>query len=193
MTDASDALEEIEPWLRQEHETIEQYDMFQIWLHSMDRNMAMFDDEKYKARGWSKTHAKTIRRSRSWTHRAWCYDAHVTRVETEELVRYRRQMLRKQRQVAQVAQSKVTQWLANLDPATLKPIEAAKWYELAVAVEQNAAGYTQKPGPADAQDAEQDPNRPKTLGDAMGVDPSLELDLSAEMHHLLQALGDQKT
>lgn len=46
----------------------------------------------------------------------------------------------RQRRTASYAQSKVIEWLAQLDPKTLTASEAARWLEVAVKIERLAGG-----------------------------------------------------
>jgi hypothetical protein len=177
------------PWLRQPEENVKAYGMFKAFLDSTERKLTMFDDPKYIEKGWTQGWANKFSSAWHWGFRSHAYDVYLGQVETEEMVRYRREMTKRQRNVARVAQNKITGWLANLDPLTLKPIEAAKWYELAVEVERTASGFNQivsQGGSSTDTEAEHQ----QTLSEVMGIDPSVEaeLELSAELHRLLSKL-----
>src|SRR5699024_6568339 len=75
-----------------------------------------------------------------WQARVAEWDRHLTRQEAEELVRYRVKMNERHRAIARSAQSKIIQWLSELDPQRMRASEAARWFEIAVKVERDAAG-----------------------------------------------------
>lgn len=116
-------------WERQPKETDKAWAAFEAYRDS--------DDRKVTAHGptagvWSSQW--------SWGYRAFEYDKFLARKDAEDLVRYRRKMNERQRRAASLAQSKVIQWLMQLDPSTLSASEASRWLEVAVKIERLAGG-----------------------------------------------------
>lgn len=116
-------------WERQDGETNEAWRAFEKYRDQEHRN---YREVSASAGRWS--------REWQWQARVAEWDRHLTRQEAEELVRYRVSMNQRQRAIARSAQSKIIQWLTNLDPSKMRPSEAARWFEIAVKVERDAAG-----------------------------------------------------
>lgn len=116
-------------WERQPDETKVQYDAFLVFRDSEERSPSKVSKS---AVGWSVVW--------SWGYRAYEHDLYLSRKDEEEAVRYRREMNKRQRAAARLAQNKIAQWLMNLDVEKLSPQEAARWYEVAVKVERLAGG-----------------------------------------------------
>ena len=100
------------------------------------------------------------------------------------MVRERMQMNQRHRAVAANAISKVAQWLVNMDPQTLKPADAAKWFEVAVRVQREASGLlvAEEPIPG-IPDPDDDPTMPAgtTLAEALGIDGLTERSTDREL------------
>lgn len=172
------------PWERQPDEPDEQYAMFVEWRDMEDRRFAVFDTDPYLERGWTKRRAEQVSSKWSWGYRSFCWDRYLGQVDTEELVRYRRFMNQRHRNVARHALNKFATWLVGLDPATLKPMEAARLAELAVAMERAAAQVE----PLVVEDGDLDgeiEDTPRTLRDMAGIDPTVEADLARALHEIL--------
>jgi hypothetical protein len=192
MSSAVDAKEfdpDLLPWERQPDEPDDHYAMF---LHFRDlerRSLAEFTKEQYQERGWTNKLARKLSSRWSWGFRCARWDRYMGQVDTEELVRYRRSMNDRQRNAARLAQQKIAQWLVNLDPSTLRPFEAARWFEIAVKMERDAAGVDaptppQPDGPTDP--AEHEPGGAQTLAELAGIDQSVEADLAVTLFEVLR-------
>ena len=83
----------------------------------------------------------------SWSYRAKEWDRHVSVEELDDLIRYRRTMNQRHRDIARVALSKVASWLVNVNADTLKPAEVARLLEVATRIEEHgpfAAGESRE-------------------------------------------------
>lgn len=116
-------------WERQDGETNQAYEAF-VKFRDMDKRSTTRIGSA--ANRWSPMW--------SWQARVREWDRHLSRLEADELVRYRVSMNERQRAIARVAQNKVVQWLESVDPSKLKPSDAVRWFEVAVRVEREAAG-----------------------------------------------------
>lgn len=169
---------DIPSWEQQEWETQDQYRAFSIYRDAEDRAATKVakqaDVPPGTLRDW--------REKNSWSLRAYEFDLYLNRLDVEELVRYRREMNKRQRQAARVAQAKIVQWLANMDPATLKPAEAARWFEVAVRIEREAAGarVAEEQG-VDRPDAVEN-EAPVSLAALFEVDPTKEAEIAEALH-----------
>lgn len=114
-------------WERQPTESAKAYAAFVAWRDTPERKLP-----NRQAQQWSAIW--------SWGYRAYEFDLYLSRKETEDLIRYRLAMNARQRDIAYVVQQQVIQWLASVDPRTMKPAEAARWLEVAVRIERLAAG-----------------------------------------------------
>jgi len=175
-------------WLQQPAEPKEYYEAFCAWRDQEGASShKMFDSPPWSDNGWNSKRSGRISSVWSWSYRAWHYWRYLGSVETEELVKYRRKMARRHRDVASVAISKAVEWLANTDPAGWRPLEAARWFELAVQVQREASGATQlemgMPGSPD-QPAEDPATKPGTLADLAGIDPTVRADLAEALHRI---------
>lgn len=126
------------PWEKQPDETDAAYDAFRKFRDMMDRSL---DKVATGAEGapsfgtvgnWSSQW--------SWGWRAYQWDLHSARQEDEQMLRYQIEMNKRHRETAQLAVTKVAQWLIGMQPETLKPADAARWFEVAVRVQREAAG-----------------------------------------------------
>ena len=119
------------PWERQPDEPNATYQMF----------LKYRDMERRSLRGQGMNgYALTASVKWSWSHRCLEWDRYVARQEAEALIRDRISMNERQRNVSRAAQNKIAQWLLTADFDSLKPMEAARWYELAVRIEREASG-----------------------------------------------------
>lgn len=165
---ARDLDPDLSPWERQPEEPQDAYDLF-LRYRDMDKRVVVQVAE-------DETRSRLLRLSAvwSWGYRAYEWDKHMHRAEVKELVRYRRTMNERQRTTARAAQNKIAQWLVNLDVSRLKPMEAAKWYELAVKVEREAAGATSEDAQVMPEAIDDEDTPDQTLADMVGVTPEME-------------------
>jgi hypothetical protein len=115
----------------------------------------------------------------SWSVRCLEWDRHVQRQDDEAMVRYRVAMNERQRAASRLAQQKMATWLIELDPTRLTPHEAARWFEVAVRVEREAAGAASSPDLAPPL-AVPDPFEGMTLAELLGVTAEAEVLAAAE-------------
>lgn len=150
------------PWEKQPTETDDQYTAFRAFRDSADRKVS---EHGPTAREWSSVW--------SWGWRVYQWDLFVAREEDQQMVRYRMLMNERHRNIAQNALVKVSQWLINMNPDTLKPADAARWFEIAVRVQREAAGAmlaeSAIPGIPDP-DADENPNAGRTLAEVLGLE-----------------------
>jgi hypothetical protein len=171
---------DLHPWEQQPGETPDAYAGFVGYRDSEDRRVG---EHGANSRNWSSMW--------SWGYRAYQWDLHMARVDQEEMVRYRRRMNERQRTAARYAQQQIVQWLQNLNPAKLKPAEAARWWEIAVRVEREAAGAHLDPSKV-AEIPDEVPDSPEdlvTLGSLLDGEPvgdQVEADMAEQLHELLQ-------
>lgn len=125
---------DINPWDRQPRETVKAYEAFCVYRDSEHRNVSrlMAEGGSQQFRTWSSKW--------SWAGRALSWDRFLTAKDLEDAMRWRRTMNNRQRKAAALAQSKIIEWLRGLNPVSLTPTEAARWFEVAVKVERLAAG-----------------------------------------------------
>lgn len=116
-------------WERQEGESNEAWKAFEKYR---DMEHRTYREVSSSSGRWS--------REWSWQARVAEWDRHIARQEAEELVRYRVKMNERHRMIAATAQNKIVQWLQTLEPSKMRPAEAARWFEIAVKVERDAAG-----------------------------------------------------
>jgi hypothetical protein len=174
------------PWERQPDEPDEAYRMFVVFRDLTKRRLeAVVDAGKNEPKPWRAPYVRDMSSRWSWGHRAFCWDRYMGAVDTEELVRYRREMNDRQRTSARLAQQKLANWLLALDPSTLKPLEAARWFEIAVKVERDAAGVDAHPTlPGEGEDEESEGMKENTLADIMGIDPTVEAEFALALHRM---------
>jgi len=177
---------DIHPWMRQPEESDLAYAMFVEYRDMERRTLTAFGTtEAHMRKGFTEIQARKLSSIWSWGHRCYQWDHYQGQVDTEELVRYRRAMNNRQRATARAAQNKLAQWVMNLEPERLKPMEAARLLEVVVRIEREAAG-------ANAKEADQAPDQDKpkeqevTLSEMMGVDPTAEADLAAALARMLR-------
>src|SRR5687767_7649037 len=118
------------PWERQPDETEGAYAAFKAWLDSDKRRVT---DHGPSAKNWSMRY--------HWSHRAHEYDVFQARIDLEDQVRYRRKMNARHRAIGSAAQSKVVQWLNQLDEkkvAAMSPADATRLLDVAVRIERAA-------------------------------------------------------
>jgi hypothetical protein len=121
-----------------------------------------------------------------WSVRCLEWDRFVQRQDDGAMVRYRVQMNERQRAAGRLGQQKVITWLVNLDPATLSPHEAARWFEVAVRAEREAAGAGLAAG-VTPPPVVPDPFEGLTLGDIMGMnDRADEIDVAERLFAEIQ-------
>lgn len=158
---------DLNAWDRQPEETEEAYGAFISFRDADTRRVSVKDDgaETTRRKRWSATW--------QWGVRVREWDRHVALKELDDLVRYRTKMNDRQRSTARLLQSKVAQWAIALNPADLKPAEAAKLLEVSVKMEREAAGaYLAAAAGVDVDD--ETPQTPKqTLAEVMAIDPSM--------------------
>lgn len=147
------------PWERQAGEPDGAYDGFLVYRGQERRSTR---DVGPSAGRWSSDWL--------WGVRVLEWDRFVQRQDDELLVRYRLSMNERQRATARFAQQKLIQWLTDLDPARLTPNEAARWFEVSVRVEREAAGA--KAGAVDPAPIPEvsDPFDGMTLGEVLGLE-----------------------
>lgn len=116
-------------WERQTDESKAAFDAFLVFRDSEERQPGR---QGRAALQWSSVW--------SWGYRAYEWDLYLARLDDEQAVRYRREMNKRQRASARLAQNKIAQFLMDLDPLKLTPQEAARWYEVAVRIERMAGG-----------------------------------------------------
>jgi hypothetical protein len=177
---------DIHPWERQPGESDAQYAMYSEFRDMEDRRLAAFDDERYEGRSWTRRRAEIASSLWSWGYRNYCWDRYVGQVDTEDLVRYRRMMNARHRNIARGALNKFSVWLVNVDPNSLKPMEAARLGELAVAMERMAAMGELLVDADEPLDPDAPEGRPTTLRELAGIDPTVEADLAKQLHQFLQ-------
>lgn len=125
-----------------------------------------------------------------WGSRCLEWDRYVRRQDDEALVRYRVAMNERQRAAGRLGQQKVVNWLVNLDPATLSPHEAARWFEVAVRAEREAAGAaTSEPLPT-SDPLTFDPFEGMTLAEVLGTDRDDEIAVAERLFAELQGEDD---
>ena len=175
---------DIPPWERQPDESENAYAAFLIYRDLEQRSLpAVAKDERVSL---SESSVRQWSARWSWGYRAYEWDRFLSRQDEQEMVRYRLSMNKRQRDVARVAQSRIMTWLANLDPAELKATEAARWYEVAVRVEREAAGALLEheptaPPPPEATDDE------LTFEQLMGDLDLSDEDLAMALHQAVAA------
>lgn len=175
------------PWDQQDGEVEDAYAAFKAYRDSEHRKVTpirhdeqtdtQYVAETSKRKRWSATW--------SWSYRSMAWDRYVTQQELDDLIRYRRTMNERHRNISRVALSKVAQWLVNVNADTLKPLEAARILEVATRIEREAAGahMTDDMAPADA--LEQSLSSP-SLGELLGgVSPDMEAALAELLHSTL--------
>lgn len=117
------------PWEQQPGETVQAHNAF---LKYRDMEKRSVREVGSAALRWSAEW--------HWQYRCREWDRYVQRAEAEAMVRYRVSMNERQRRMAVVAQHKLIEWLTNLDTSKMRPNEAARWFEVAVRIEREAAG-----------------------------------------------------
>lgn len=150
------------PWEKQPTESDDQYAAFRAFRDSADRKV---ENHGPSARQWSSIW--------SWGYRTYKWDLYVAAEEDQQMVRYRMQMNERHRNIAQNALVKVSQWLINMNPDTMKPADAARWFEIAVRVQREAAGamLAESAIPGIPDPAEDDnPNAGRTLAEVLGLE-----------------------
>lgn len=157
------------PWERQPNETQPAHDAF---LRYRDMEKRSIREVGSAALRWSSEW--------HWQYRCMEWDRHVQRAEAEEMIRYRIKMNQRQRATARVAQSKVIEWLSNLDTSKMRPSEAARWFEVAVRIEREAAGTELPDGVDSLQDEVDDVLNDLAFADLFKGSPAV-VDEAAEM------------
>jgi hypothetical protein len=179
---------DIHPWERQPAEGDEAYQMYVAYRDMVERKLATFDNPQYTDRGWHSRRARELSSRWSWGYRNLHFDRHLDAIAVEDQGRYRRLMNERQRTVARAAQSKLAQWVTGLDPKTLKPMEAARLFEVFARMERDAAGAAAPIGGLPIGDSEVPEPMPAdaTLADYLpGIDPTVELDLARALDKLI--------
>jgi hypothetical protein len=169
----------VEPWEQQPGESDQAYAGFLIYR----------DQEKRSTRevGPSAGHWSS---EWMWSLRVLEWDRSLQRTNDEQLIRYRMAMAERQRAAGRLAQQKIANWLIELDPARLSPHEAARWFEVAVRVEREAAGATSgQPDLIPPAEGPWDPFEGMTLGEVLGGDVD-EISAAEEIWAQLQARED---
>lgn len=167
-------------WEKQAKETPKAYAAFIAYRDSEKRRLA---DHGSTAREWSAQW--------QWQLRCLDWDRYMARVDAEELVRYRVTMNERHRAAARLAQARIITWLQGLDGevlARMRPSEAARWFEVAVRIEREAAGAALPLGLPDHVTDASDPLSGMTLAEVLGVSLSAseEERLAADLHDAMR-------
>jgi hypothetical protein len=165
---------DLNPWEKQPDETEEAWAAFQAWKESADRRVA---DHGPNAYTWSSQW--------SWGYRAYRYDLYMARVDEEAMVRYRLRMNDRQRRTAGLVQQKVVEWLMAADFTRMGTAEVAKWWDLAVRVERDAAGVNALNGPGGVEPdwSDVEPvHTSQTLAERLGLGPVEAAELAEKVH-----------
>lgn len=154
-------------WERQQGESAKAYAAFVAYRDSPDRRVR---DHGGSAFRWSSEW--------SWGYRAFEWDKHLALADSQDLLRLRREMNRRHRAAAQLAQNRVVQWLQQADPARMTASDAARWFEVAVRVERLANGGDL---PLDLEPPEA-PEQPTSLASFLDLPTDIEAELARLIH-----------
>lgn len=165
------------PWERQPGESSKAWQAFLKFRDSEERHVRSIGGS---AMDWS--------REWSWGYRCFEYDRYLDRVDVEALVRYRRTMNKRHRDIAMAAQGKIVQYLQRMDVKDMKPSDLARWLEVAIKVERQAAG-AELPDGTTVHEPPASTTGALTVADLLGVsdDPGEQADLARELHALVMA------
>lgn len=129
-------------WEQQTGETAVAFEAFCLYRNLEPSNRSIREvaaklDKSVTLMGrWSGAH--------NWVQRCLAYDAEQDRKFRAEISTQRRRMAERQVRTSALAQSKVAEFLINLNWDELSATEAARWYEVAVKVERQALGEPDK-------------------------------------------------
>lgn len=129
-------------WEQQVGETAVAFEAFAMYRNLEPSNRSIRDVAKTLDKSatligrWSSTH--------NWIQRCLAYDSEQDRKFRSVIASQRRRMAERQVRTSALAQSKVAEFLINLNWDDLSPTEAARWYEVAVKVERQALGEPDK-------------------------------------------------
>ncbi len=200
---ARDLDPDINPWDRQPWENEEAYAAFVAYRDTEGRR-GLFPPGPRPDDSWSEERAQEWRARRQWLKRnsaigSWVvrcmeWDRHVARQDAEDLIRYRRSMNERHRNIARAGLAKISQWIVTLNPDSLKPSEAIRLLEVSARLEREAAGANLplEDLPEGAEEAGVAAG--ETLGDVLrgpgAVSPGEQAALAERLHRLVgRAMG----
>jgi hypothetical protein len=132
----------VEPWERQPGESAKAFAEFLRYRDTPAHERSL---RALGSRGGARPESVTGRHAAwsmqwNWVSRSLAWDSEQDRLLRIKVTAERARMAERQMRTAQVAQNKIVEWLLALDPKTLTPHEASRWYEVAVKVERMAVG-----------------------------------------------------
>lgn len=131
-----------DPWDPQPGESAVAYEAFTVYRDMTPGNRST--REVARRLGKSETLIGRWSSRHGWVRRVLAWDTDQDRQWRAEVAVQRRVAAQRQVRMAQVGQQKLAQFIVNLDPDTLTPSEAARWWELAVKVERQALGVADR-------------------------------------------------
>jgi hypothetical protein len=113
--------------------------------------------QKYRDMGLTRSTGKVAQESRKhkslmdrwsskyrWVARASAWDVEQDRAWRAEMADRRREMANRQARIGSLAESKVAEWLMQVDPQTLSPSEASRLLEVATRLQHQVLGVPQR-------------------------------------------------
>jgi Lon protease-like protein len=161
-------------WDRQAEETDSQWAAFERYRDMEKRSLRQAGGN---ATNWSSQW--------SWAYRVAEWDRYIVHQEAEALVRYRVDMNERHRNISRLLQSKVVQWLQNVDPNKMSASEATRALDVATRLERLAAG-AEAAAAAAAEDLPDVPDglSAQTLGEMLNLSPAEEAEVARQLHML---------